>query len=89
MKLVLFDTENGVATIPGVLTERGIVDISAAMREDLTPQLTMQGIIDQFDELRPGLEELARNAPAVPDESVRLRSPLPPPGKILACIANY
>jgi len=70
-------------------TERGIVDISAAVREGHTPQLTMQGIIDQFDELRPGLVELARNAPALPEESVRLRPPLPRPGKILACIANY
>ncbi len=89
MKLVLFDAENRTATKPGLNTERGIVDISAAVREGHTPQLTMQGIIDRFDELRPGLEELARNAPTVPDESVRLRPPLPRPGKILACIANY
>ena len=89
MKLVLFDAGAGSATRPGLLTERGIVDISAAVRESHTPQLTMQGIIDQFDELRPGLKELARNAPAAPEESVRLRSPLPRPGKILACIANY
>ena len=89
MKLVLFDAEAGSATRPGLATERGIVDISAAVREGHTPQLTMQGIIDQFDELRPGLVELARNAPALPEESVRLRPPLPRPGKILACIANY
>ena len=89
MKLVLFDAEIGAAPRPGLLTERGVVDISAAVREGHTPQLTMQGLIDRFDELRPRLEDLARNGPAVPEESVRLRPPLPRPGKILACIANY
>ena len=89
MKLVLFEPEDGAAAKPGVFTERGIVDISAVVATGHTPQLTMQGIIDQFDELRPGLEELAANAPALAEDSVRLRSPLPRPGKILACIANY
>jgi len=89
MKLVLFEPEDGVAAKPGLLSERGIVDISAAVGEGHTPQLTMQGIIDQFDELRPELEELAANAPALAEDSVRLRPPLPRPGKILACIANY
>ena len=89
MKLLLFDAEGGTATRPGMLTERGIVDISEAVREGHSPQLTMQGIIDEFDELRPNLEKLGQNAPAVPEESVQLRPPLPRPGKILACIANY
>ncbi len=87
MKLVLFDAEGG--TKPGLLTGRGIVDISAVVRRGHTPQLTMTGIIDGFDALLPGLEELAGNAPAVAEASVRLRPPLPRPGKILACIANY
>ena len=82
MKLVNFETENRAATRPGLLTERGIVDISTAVRKGHTPQLTMQGIIDQFDELRSGLEDLVQNGVALPDESVRLRSPLPRPGKI-------
>ena len=89
MKLVLFEAEGGAVARPGLLTERGIVDISAAVREGHTSQLTMQGIIDQFDELRPTLEELAQNEPALAEDSVRLRPPLPRPGKILACIANY
>ena len=75
MKLVNFETKNLAVTRPGLLTERGIVDISTAVREDHTPQLTMQGIIDQFDELRSGLEDLAQNGPALPNESVRLRPP--------------
>ncbi len=89
MKLALFETGPVTETKPGVLTERGIVDISAAVRQRHTAQLTMAGIIDDFDELRPILAKLADNAPALPEESVRLRAPLPRPGKILACIANY
>src|SRR5438552_7349922 len=49
----------------------------------------MTGIIDDFDRLRPALERLARDGKALPIADVRLRAPLPRPGKILACIANY
>jgi 2-keto-4-pentenoate hydratase/2-oxohepta-3-ene-1,7-dioic acid hydratase in catechol pathway len=49
----------------------------------------MQGIIDGFDGLRPALERAARDGTATPLDDVRLRPPLPRPGKILACIANY
>ena len=87
MKLALF--EAGGSVRPGVVTERGFVDISPAVRSGHTPQLTMQGIIDDFDRLRAALERLARDADALPLEKVRLRAPLPRPGKILACIANY
>jgi hypothetical protein len=49
----------------------------------------MTGIIDDFERLRPALERRAKEGPAIPLEDVRLRPPLPRPGKILACIANY
>ena len=89
MKLVLFQTAPGAEISPGVLTGRGIVDISPAVKKSYTPQLTMQGIIDGFERLRPALEKLASESEAVPLDRVRLRPPLPRPGKILACIANY
>ncbi|MBV8837550.1 MAG: fumarylacetoacetate hydrolase family protein [Alphaproteobacteria bacterium] len=89
MKLVLFQKPQGSDIAPGVLTERGVVDVSAVVRTSYTPQLSMQGIIDDFDRLRPLLERLARDEAAIPLQHVRLRAPLPRPGKILACIANY
>jgi len=88
MKLVLFQTGQGEPS-PGILTERGVVDISGAVAQSYTAQLTMQGIIDDFDHLRPALELLAAEGEARPLDSVRLRAPLPRPGKILCCIANY
>ena len=88
MRLVLFEAP-GRDIRPGLLTERGVVDAAGAVPAGHTPQATMQGLIDGFDALRPVLERLARNGAAVPVEQVRLRPPLPRPGKILACIANY
>src|SRR6185312_6486322 len=89
VKLVLFQTSAGGETLPGLLTDRGAVDISSAVRKHYTPQLTMQGIIDDFDKLRPVLEKLAKDEAAIATGGIRLRPPLPRPGKILACIANY
>ncbi len=89
MKLVLFQPPQGGAVRPGVLTDRGVVDVSAAVPASYTPQLTMQGIIDGFDRLRPALDVLSRDGDVMPLDSVCLRPPLPRPGKILACIANY
>jgi 2-keto-4-pentenoate hydratase/2-oxohepta-3-ene-1,7-dioic acid hydratase in catechol pathway len=87
MKLVLFDAGNG--PVPGLMTERGIVDIAAAVPRSYTPQLTMQALIDNFAALRPELEHLAAWGIATAPEQVRLCPPLPRPGKILCCIANY
>jgi 2-keto-4-pentenoate hydratase/2-oxohepta-3-ene-1,7-dioic acid hydratase in catechol pathway len=89
MKLVLFQQAGAADVVPGVLTDRGVVGIADAVPRGYTPQLTMQGIIDQFDALRSTLERRAREAAAIPLANVRLRAPLPRPGKILACIANY
>ncbi len=87
MKLALFQQDADV--LPGVITERGIVNVADVVRLQATPQLTMTGIIDNFDRLRSQLERLAQDGDAIPLETVRLRPPLPRPGKILACIANY
>src|SRR5262245_14184850 len=89
MKLVLFQFAHSAEILPGLMTERGIVDISSAVPKSYTPQLTMQGIIDDFDRLRPSLQRLEQQGAATPLSQARLRPPLPRPGKILACIANY
>jgi 2-keto-4-pentenoate hydratase/2-oxohepta-3-ene-1,7-dioic acid hydratase in catechol pathway len=89
VKLVLFQISANSEIKPGLLTERGVVDISAAVRKNYTPQLVMQGIIDDFETLRPSLEKLAKDEKALSLAQVRLKPPLPRPGKILACIANY
>src|ERR1700754_1723524 len=87
MKLALF--QKNAEVVPGIITERGMVEIGDLVPRAATPQQTMTGIIDDFERLRPALERRAKEGPATPLESVQLRPPLPRPGKILACIANY
>jgi 2-keto-4-pentenoate hydratase/2-oxohepta-3-ene-1,7-dioic acid hydratase in catechol pathway len=89
VKLALFETTATRGVVPGLITDRGVVSIADVVPIGHTPQLTMQGIIDGFDTLRPALERAARDGKAAPLGDVRLRPPLPRPGKILACIANY
>jgi 2-keto-4-pentenoate hydratase/2-oxohepta-3-ene-1,7-dioic acid hydratase in catechol pathway len=88
MKLALYRTANDEVR-PALITARGLVDITAAVKPADTPQHTMEAIINGFDRLRPELEKLAANGAAVPLDSVKLLPPLPRPGKILCCIGNY
>jgi hypothetical protein len=55
MKLVLFETSERREPTPGLLTERGIVGLADTVERGHTPQLTMHGLIDQFERLRPAL----------------------------------
>ena len=89
MKLVTFQIAGKPDLLPGLFTDRGVVSLADAVPAGATPTATMTGIIDNFDRLRPALERLARDGKALPIADVRLRAPLPRPGKILACIANY
>jgi 2-keto-4-pentenoate hydratase/2-oxohepta-3-ene-1,7-dioic acid hydratase in catechol pathway len=89
VRLVLFEPAAGRGAVPGLLIERGVVNVAHAVPSGHTSQATMQGIIDEFETLRPALERLAREGAARPLADVRLCPPLPRPGKILACIANY
>ena len=89
MRLVLFQTADEPDVRPGLHTERGIVSIADLVAAGPTPQATMVNLIDDFERLKPALERRARDGEARPLSDVRLRAPLPRPGKILACIANY
>ena len=79
MKLVTFET-GADRPRPGLLTERGVAGILA---------LGVVDVINRFAELQPELERLAQYGSALPLEEVRLLAPIPRPGKILCCIANY
>ena len=92
MRLVLFEGPGaGRGVRPGVLTAAGVVDVSSTTAALVahSPQHLMEQIIDSFEALRPAFERLVASALPVPLDVVRLRPPLPRPGKILACIGNY
>jgi 2-keto-4-pentenoate hydratase/2-oxohepta-3-ene-1,7-dioic acid hydratase in catechol pathway len=87
MKLVLFDRKHGVEA--GLLDAAGVIPFGDLQPHGDDGQSVMRKIIDTFDELRPALERLSETGQAVPLNQVRLLPPLPRPGKILNCIANY
>jgi 2-keto-4-pentenoate hydratase/2-oxohepta-3-ene-1,7-dioic acid hydratase in catechol pathway len=89
LRLALFQKAGSADVLPGLMTQGGVVSVADLVLRGPTPQLTMTGIIDDFECLRPGLERRARDGDQTPLADVRLRAPLPRPGKILACIANY
>jgi 2-keto-4-pentenoate hydratase/2-oxohepta-3-ene-1,7-dioic acid hydratase in catechol pathway len=82
MKLVVFNEGR-----PGVLTERGVVDVSALVLP-LGGHDGMRSIIERFDELKPQLSALAVEGAAVPLDSVTLKAPVPR-AKVLAMGGNY
>ncbi len=84
MKLVLFNDY-----VPGLLKGDSVIDISSIAPMGRDGQATMQGLIERFDGLRPRLEQALATGAGVPLSSVRLRAPLPRPGKIVAMGANY
>src|SRR4029079_15187778 len=79
VKLVLFQSAANSEILPGLFTDRGVVDISAAVKKGYTPQLTMQCIIDDYDRLKPSLEKLAAEGKGVPAGPVRLQTALARP----------
>jgi 2-keto-4-pentenoate hydratase/2-oxohepta-3-ene-1,7-dioic acid hydratase in catechol pathway len=76
---------------PAVVTDRGVVDITPVVApfEGGSAQLTLENIIINWQLLRPRLERLAEGASAMPLTSVRLRSPVPRPGKVLNGRGNF
>ena len=86
MKLVLYNDY-----VPGVLRGDRVVDISREVADipHISPQTLMSGLIERFDQYRQALERASDASEGVPVSQVRLRAPLPEPGR-LACVArNY
>ena len=76
---------------PCIVKENGVVDISdavSALRVS-SPQFMMEKIIVNFESLRQVLGELQERGTVIPMEQVRLRAPLPRPGKVLCGQGNF
>jgi 2-keto-4-pentenoate hydratase/2-oxohepta-3-ene-1,7-dioic acid hydratase in catechol pathway len=82
MRLVVYNEGR-----PGVLTERGIVDVSKVVLP-FGGHDGMRAIIERFDELEPRLTELVAHGAALALDSVMLKAPLPR-AKVLAMGGNY
>ena len=86
MKILYFDDFK-----LGVLRGDDVIDVSAAVSDiPLTgPHDLISGLIARFDDYRVALEKLAEDGEGVPVASVRIRPPLPKPGKIDCMAVNY
>ena len=76
---------------PCILKDDGVVDITDEVKsmDEGSPQLLMESIISNFEALRPKLEQLSSSGTTIPLGNVRLRAPLPRPGKVLCGNTNY
>ena len=87
MKLVFFDDDK-----LGLVKDGRVVDLSSAVREidAPTPQDLINRVIAEFEgRYRARFEDVAATSAGVAQDTVRLRSPLPRPGQIVAMAANY
>lgn len=82
IKLVIFNEGR-----PGLLTDRGVVDVSALVRP-LGGHDAMQALITRYEELKPELLRLAAEGAAKPLSAVTLKAPVPR-AKLLAMGGNY
>ena len=75
----------------GVITGDQIVAIDEVSRqiEHSAPQQLINGIIAQFSDLKPEIEKAIEGKQGVPISGVRIRPPLPRPGKIICAAVNY
>ena len=92
MKIALFERPStGGGLRAGVLVESGVVDASDVVRAEpgRPAQEMMEKLIDRFDEVRPALAELEQRGSPLALSEVRLRAPLPRPGKMICMIGNY
>jgi 2-keto-4-pentenoate hydratase/2-oxohepta-3-ene-1,7-dioic acid hydratase in catechol pathway len=74
-----------------VIAEDSVYDVQDALClvPASHPQATMEAVITGFDSLKPEIDRAAKRARAQPLAGVRLRAPLPRPGKIMAMGTNY
>ena len=86
MKLVFFDDFK-----LGVVKDGNVVDVGAAVSgiNHTSPQDLINQIIANFSQHRAALQGAADSGQGTPVDQVRLRSPLPKPGNIVAMAVNY
>ncbi|MBP0495896.1 fumarylacetoacetate hydrolase family protein [Pararoseomonas indoligenes] len=86
MKLAVFD-DNRLAVVEG----ESLYDVTDAVPShgSVWPPVFMQHVISDWAATAPRLSEARQGAPAIPRNSVTLRSPIPFTGNIVAAPANY
>jgi len=85
MRVVFYDE-----FVPGLIADDGsVVRIDRLRPGHEHPQDVLVELITRFDDLRDDLEQVARRGGGIPATEVRLRSPVPRPGKLVCARGNY
>jgi 2-keto-4-pentenoate hydratase/2-oxohepta-3-ene-1,7-dioic acid hydratase in catechol pathway len=84
VKIVLYDDYK-----VGLLKDGNVVDVSGVVPRGGTPQLTIEGLITNFQSLKGGLQRALDQGEGIPLSSVQLRAPMPRPGKIVCMGGNF
>jgi 2-keto-4-pentenoate hydratase/2-oxohepta-3-ene-1,7-dioic acid hydratase in catechol pathway len=84
MKIVLYDDYR-----VGLLKDGNVVDVSRVVPKGGTPQLTIEGLINNFQTLQGALERELEQGQGVPLSRVQLQAPVPRPGKIVCMGGNF
>lgn len=76
---------------PCVVRDDGVVDVGGQLRalNAGTPQAWLENLIINFSNMRYRLADVEQRGPVIPMDQVRLRAPVPRPGKVLCGQANY
>ena len=77
--------------VPAVVTGDRVIEVADLLESipRLRPQDVLTGLITRFDEFRGQLETAARDRDGKPMSSVRIRPPVPQPGKMVCMAGNY
>jgi 2-keto-4-pentenoate hydratase/2-oxohepta-3-ene-1,7-dioic acid hydratase in catechol pathway len=73
----------------GLLQDGQVVDVSGVVPRGGTPQLTMEGLITNFQSLQGALARALAQEEGVPLSHVQLQAPVPRPGKIVCMGGNF
>jgi 2-keto-4-pentenoate hydratase/2-oxohepta-3-ene-1,7-dioic acid hydratase in catechol pathway len=73
----------------GLLKDGNVVDVSQVVPRGATPQLTIEGLITNFQSLQGTLERVLHQGEGIPLSHVQLRAPVPRPGKIVCMGGNF
>ena len=76
---------------PCLVRQDGVIDISELVGAfpGAPPQCVLETLINKFDQLRSALQEAQSNGKTIPLSQVRLRAPVPRPGKVLCGRRNF
>ena len=76
---------------PCIVKSDGVVDVTGQVRalQGASPQILLENLITNWVAFRYRLQDMEQRGPVIPMGQVRLRAPVPRPGKVLCGNANY